>query len=307
MVNLQVRDLPEALGLEVLSGAEELGRKIKVADINRPGLVLAGFLQHFDHQRIQVLGTTEFAYLDTLPAEEAWQRWNILLSLYFPCLVITRGRELDPFWLAAARDKRVPLLRTGQPTTAFIGRLTNFLEEKLAPAATIHGVLVDVHGVGVLITGESGIGKSETALELIKRGHRLVADDAVEVVKIGERLSGRAPEVVRHLLEIRGLGILDIRTLFGAGSVRIEQTIHMVVRLEEWQAGKYYDRLGLDEEKVTLLGSEIPALTIPVRPGRNLAGIIEVAAMNFRLKLLGHNAALELTRRLAALSAQEGV
>lgn len=306
MVELQVRDLPGALGLEVLSGEEELGRQIKVADINRPGLVLAGFLQHFDHQRIQVLGTTEFAYLGTLTAEEAWQRWNILLSLHFPCLIVTRGIAIDSAWLETARGKRVPLLRTGLPTTAFISRLTDFLEEKLAPAATIHGVLVDVHGVGVLITGESGIGKSETALELIKRGHRLVADDAVEVVKIGDRLSGRAPEVVRHLLEIRGLGILDIRTLFGAGAVRIEQTIHMAVRLEEWQEGKYYDRLGLEEDKVTLLGNEIPAITIPVRPGRNLASIIEVAAMNFRLKLLGHNAALELTRRLAALSASEG-
>ncbi|AVX19724.1 MULTISPECIES: HPr(Ser) kinase/phosphatase [Carboxydocella] len=306
MVELKVRDLIKALGLEVLSGEEELGRKLKVADINRPGLVLAGFLQHFDHQRIQVLGTTEFAYLGTLPAEEAWQRWNVLLSLYFPCLIITRGIEIEPTWLEAAREKRIPLLRTPQPTTSFISRLTDFLEERLAPSATIHGVLVDVHGVGVLITGESGIGKSETALELVKRGHRLVADDAVEVIKIGERLSGRAPEVVRHLLEIRGLGILDIRTLFGAGAVRIEQTIHMAIRLEEWQEGKYYDRLGLDEEKVKLLGNEIPGITIPVRPGRNIASIIEVAAMNFRLKLLGHNAALELTRRLAALSLHEG-
>lgn len=301
MADLIVKDLLEPCELQVLKGERGLNKSINIADVNRPGLVLAGYTQHFDKQRIQILGRTELSFLESLDSMEALERWRVLLSLSFPCLIISRGQAIPKNWLELAHEKGLPILQTALPTTRFIGNLTEFLEMRLAPIMIIHGVLMEVYGVGLLITGESSIGKSETALELIKRGHRLVADDAVELRKVGEaRLTGRAPELTRHLMEIRGLGILDIQTLFGTGSVRIEQTVNLTVRLEEWRNDKYYDRVGLDEEKKSYLNVEVPSLTVPVRPGRNLAGILEVAAMNYRLKQLGHNTAQELKERLTS-------
>lgn len=291
---LLVKHLIQPFRLEVLCCADSMERPVTVPDIHRPGLLLAGYLKYFDFQRIQLIGRTELAFLDSLGDKLAKECWTTLCGMEIPCIVITRGLPIAEDWLSIAEKHQVPVLRTTQPTTRFIGKLTDYLERCLAPSITMHAVFVDVHGIGVLITGESGIGKSETALELIKRGHRLVADDAVEVTRVGETtLVARAPEMIRHLMEIRGLGILDIKTLFGAGAVRVCHEIYLVMNLEEWKNDKYYDRLGLDEEKVDILGVAVPCLTVPVRPGRNLASIVEVAAMNYRLRTLGFNSARE--------------
>lgn len=290
--DLLIKEIVDYFCLTALEKDCILDGPVKVPDINRPGLVLAGYLQYFDEQRIQVIGTTETAFLDTLPRSVADERWHAFIQLHFPCLIITRSIELPEAWLQLAANRQLPVFRTHLPTTRFIALLTNYLERRLAPSATIHAVLVDVHGVGTLIIGESGIGKSETALDLIKRGHRLVADDAVDVIRSGEDvLTGSAPEVLRHVMEVRGLGILNVKALFGIGAVRPSQKINLVIRLEEWQQGKAYDRLGLEEEHYEILGVGLPCKTIPVRPGRNLSNIIEVAAMNYRLNKLGYHAA----------------
>lgn len=292
MPDLLLKEIVDYFCLTALEQDCVLDGPVKVPDINRPGLVLAGYLQYFDEQRIQVIGTTETAFLDTLPRSVADERWHAFIQLHFPCLIITRSIELPEAWLQLAASRQLPVFRTHLPTTRFIALLTNYLERRLAPSATIHAVLVDVHGVGTLIIGESGIGKSETALDLIKRGHRLVADDAVDVIRSGEDvLTGSAPEVLRHVMEVRGLGILNVKALFGIGAVRPSQKINLVIRLEEWQQGKAYDRLGLEEEHYEILGVGLPCKTIPVRPGRNLSNIIEVAAMNYRLNKLGYHAA----------------
>ncbi|CUH95825.1 HPr kinase/phosphorylase [Propionispora sp. 2/2-37] len=305
---LFVKDIVEPCGLEVLCGADYLERPVRVSDINRPGLMLAGYLKYFEHQRIQVIGTAELTFLESLGETLAVECWKTLTGLEIPCVIITRGQSLPDEWLKMAEDAHLAVLRTSQPTTRFIGRLTDYLERCLAPSITIHGVLVDVHGIGTLITGDSGIGKSETALELIKRGHRLVADDAVIVTLVSEdTLLGRAPDMIRHLMEIRGLGILDIKTLFGIRAVRLFQEINQTIHLEEWQHGKYYDRLGIDDEKTEILGVSVPKTVIPVRPGRNLAGIVEVAAMNYRLKTLGFHTARDFVTRQTQLQEQEDV
>ena len=245
---------------------------------------------------MQVVGTTELSFLNSLDIQVANERIRALFAFNFPCLVITRSQSVPLQWLETAKQQSLPVLSSPLPTTKFMAQLTAYLEQKLAPSTLIHGELVDMHGVGILIFGESGIGKSETALELVKRGHRLVADDAVEINRSDEaQLSGQALDTIRYLMEIRGLGILDIRALFGIGSVKIHQNINLIIRLEEWQADKNYDRLGIEEETMAILEVVVPYLTIPVRPGRNLAGIIEVAAMNYRLKLMGKNSAKEFT------------
>lgn len=292
MSKLLLKDIVEHFSLEVLDADCVLDTSVRVSDINRPGLVLAGYLQYFDEQRIQIIGTTEVAFLETLEADMAIERWMSFINLYFPCLIITRNMALPTQYLELAAVRQLPIFKTHLPTTRFIAQLTDYLEHKLAPSTTIHAVLVDVHGIGTLIIGESGIGKSETALDLIKRGHRLVADDAVEVVRSDEKvLIGSAPEVLRHIMEVRGLGILNVKALFGIGAVRPSQRINLVIHLEEWQHGKFYDRLGVEEEHYEILGVGLPCKTIPVRPGRNLSNIIEVAAMNYRLHKLGYHAA----------------
>jgi HPr kinase/phosphorylase len=288
-----VQDIIAACHLKIQCGEEYLNREVTVTDINRPGLALAGYLEHFDCQRIQVIGMTELSFLHSLDTHMALNRFGAFIAMGFPCLVITRNLVLPDSWSDLAENGQVLLLNTDLPTTQFISILTDYLDYRLAPSSRIHGVFLDVHGVGVLITGESGVGKSETALELIHRGHRLIADDAVDITRRGpSTLIGTAPDRIRYLIEIRGLGILDVKMLFGTGAIRQSGSIDLVIQLEEWQQGKYYDRLGIDEEKTIILDVPLPYLTIPVRPGRNLAAIVEVAAMNYRQKILGYKPAL---------------
>ncbi|WP_139491229.1 HPr(Ser) kinase/phosphatase [Brevibacillus dissolubilis] len=299
MRKTRVNHLVERFNMKVLSGEENLSREITVTDLNRPGLQLAGYFSHYPQERIQIFGITEMEFLNTLTHEERDQRLRFLMNEETPCLLIARNLEVPVEMIEASAETGVPLLQSPLATTALVSKLTNYLEDKLAPTTTMHGVLTDIYGVGVLITGSSGIGKSETALELVKRGHRLVADDAVEIRQTQEgQLIGSAPELIQHLLEIRGVGIINVMTMFGAGAVRNMKNIAMVVQLELWDQHKQYERLGLDEEKIKIMDTEIPVLTVPVRPGRNLAVIIEVAAMNFRLKRMGYNAAVHFSKRL---------
>jgi HPr kinase/phosphorylase len=296
---VRVSELVQQFHLEIVAGEDGLRRKIVTDDLNRPGLEMAGYFNYYPADRAQILGRTELAFLETLTSEERHDRMERLCHEETPCIIITRGLDAPNELIEIANDRHCPVLRSSVATTILLSRITNFLEKKLAPSATIHGVLVDVYGVGMLITGGSGIGKSETALELVKRGHRLIADDAVEIRQTSDnQLFGTAPELIRHLLEIRGLGILNVMTLFGAGAVRNQTNISLVVKLENWQQDKQYDRLGLDEETTKIIETDVPLLTVPVRPGRNLAVILEVAAMNYRLKRMGYNAALQFTNKL---------
>lgn len=294
-----IKDLVQQFDLEVISGWEGLNREVNVADLYRPGLELTGFFNFYPVERLQLLGKTELAYIQGLTRQERIERFKRLCDPRVPAFIITRGIEAPAELIQSAKENKVPIIRTKMATTRFSSKLTNYLEKWLAPTTTVHGVLVDVYGIGVLITGQSGIGKSETALELVKRGHRLVADDAVEIIQTEEgSLVGHAPELIRYLLEIRGLGIINVMTLFGAGAVRDKKKISLTITLEAWQEKRQYDRLGLDEERIRIMDTELPQLTIPVRPGRNLAVIIEVAAMNFRLKRLGYNAAQHFVQKL---------
>ncbi len=296
---VRVSELVQQFHLEIVAGEDGLRRTIVTDDLNRPGLEMAGYFNYYPADRAQMLGRTELAFLETLTTEERRDRMERLCPEETPCIIVTRGLDIPEELIEIANERHFPVLRSTVATTILLSRITNFLEKKLAPSATIHGVLVDVYGVGMLITGGSGIGKSETALELVKRGHRLIADDAVEIRQTSDNnLFGTAPDLIRHLLEIRGLGILNVMTLFGAGAVRNQTGISLVVKLENWQQDKQYDRLGLDEETTKIIETEVPLLTVPVRPGRNLAVILEVAAMNFRLKRMGYNAALQFTNKL---------
>lgn len=304
--NVKVSELVQQFQLEVIAGEHGLKRTITVDDLNRPGLEMAGYFEYHPQERVQLLGKTELAFFAMLTAEERKERMQRICSDLTPCFVVTRSLEVPQELIDISNEKNLPVLRSSMATTILSSKITGFLERKLAPTATIHGVLCDVYGVGMLITGTSGIGKSETALELVKRGHRLVADDAVEIRQTSDnQLHGTAPELIRHLLEIRGVGIINAMTLFGAGAVRNNKRITLVVRLENWQQDKQYDRLGLDEETTRIIDTDVPLVTIPVRPGRNLAVIIEVAAMNYRLKQMGLNAALQFTNKLTATIAED--
>lgn len=303
---VKVSELVQQFQLEIVSGEDGLRRSITVDDLSRPGLEMAGYFHYYPKERVQILGKTELAFMDTLSNEDRMDRIERLCDDETPCFIITRGLEAPLELIQQSNAKQIPVLRSHVATTILIGRITNFLERKLAPSATIHGVLVDVYGVGILITGGSGIGKSETALELVKRSHRLVADDAVEIRQTSDgQLHGSAPELIRYLLEIRGLGIINVMTLFGAGAIRTMKRISVVIKLENWQPDKQYDRLGLDEETTRIIDTDVPLVTVPVRPGRNLAVIIEVAAMNFRLKRMGYNAALQFTNKLTETIADD--
>lgn len=296
---LKVSELVGRFNMEVISGEEGLKRLIATSDLYRPGLEMAGYFAYHPKERIQMLGKTELSFFEQLPALIKKERMYQLCDAETPCIIVSRGLEVPAELIEASKLTGTPVLRGNNTTTMLSSRVTGFLENRLSPTTTIHGVLVDVYGVGMLITGSSGIGKSETALELVKRGHRLVADDAVEIIQTPDHiLFGTAPELIRHLLEIRGVGIINVMTLFGAGAIRNEKKITVVVRLENWQEDKQYDRLGLDEELTRIIDTDLPLVTIPVRPGRNLAVIIEVAAMNYRLKRMGYNAALQFTNKL---------
>ena len=293
--------------LEKIYITDELEQlNISCCDVNRPGLQIAGFYGYFDNERIQILGKIEHTYLRGLGEEERKRRLFDLMKNGLPMLVFTRELEIFPEVYGYAKEYNIPIMRTAQATSVFMTSLVSYLRTELAERITRHGVLVEVYGEGILIIGESGVGKSETALELVKRGHRLVADDAVEIKKVSAiSLVGTAPEIIRHFIEIRGVGIIDVKRIFGIGSVKDTEKINMVINLEAWVDGKHYDRLGLSDETTEFLGIEIPSLLIPVRPGRNLAIIVEVAAMNNRQKRMGYNAAEELNNRLmTSLQAQ---
>lgn len=296
----KVSDLVHNFNMEIITGEEGLGRQIKVADMYRPGLELAGYFTYHPRERVQILGRTELTFFETLSADERHDRISKLCKVEeTPCFIITRGLHVPEELIRLASEYQMPVLRSHLATTTLVSRITGYLENRLAPTTTIHGVLVEVYGIGMLITGTSGIGKSETALELVKRGHRLIADDAVEIRQTPDHvLIGNAPDLIKHLLEIRGVGIINVMTLFGAGAIRNNKKISLVIKLETWQQDKEYDRLGLDEELTRILETDLPLVTIPVRPGRNLAVIIEVAGMNYRLKRMGYNAALQFTNKL---------
>jgi len=297
---VRTKDIFERLQLELISGEEGINRPISTSDISRPGIEIAGYFEYYPAERIQLLGKTELSFFSELPENERISRMERLCTDITPAIIVTRGLDVPKELIEASERESVPVLRSNMKTTRFSSRLTNFLESKLAPTTAVHGVLVDIYGIGVLITGKSGVGKSETALELVKRGHRLVADDCVEIRQEDQdTLVGASPDLIEHLLEIRGLGIINVMTLFGAGAVRSHKRITMVINLEIWDATKQYDRLGLDEEKMKIIDTDITKITVPVRPGRNLAVIIEVAAMNYRLKRMGVNAAQQFTERLS--------
>ena len=268
---------------------------ITTSEINRPGIVLTGYTDYFDALRIQILGWTEIGFIRSMNEEERDKALDCWLSLRPAAAVVTRGLEIPDYLLEACKKHEVPLLKTEEETSPFLAALIEFLNTELAPRITRHGVLVEVYGEGVLITGESGAGKSETAIELIKRGHRLIADDAVEIRKINDRtLRGNSPSNIRHFVELRGIGIIDARRIFGMGAVKPSEKIDMVIQLEARNSTKDYDRLGLDNEYANILGVKIPAMTVPITPGRNLAVIVETAAMNNRQKKMGYNAAKDL-------------
>lgn len=302
MAKVTANDLLEEFQLEILAGEEGIYRPITTSDISRPGIEMAGFFTYYPAKRLQLLGRTELSFFEQLSNYDKEDRMEKLCTYDTPGIIISRGLEAPKELLAAAEKVGVPLLRSNMTTTRLSSSITTFLDSHLAPMTAVHGVLVDIYGIGVLITGNSGVGKSETALDLVRRGHRLVADDSVEIRQVEEgTLVGRSPELIQHLLEIRGLGIINVMTLFGAGAVRPFKRIALCINLELWDQNKAYDRLGLEEEKMKIIDSEITKLTVPVRPGRNLAVIIEVAAMNFRLKRLGIDAAQEFSERLTSV------
>lgn len=282
--------------LEVVYLPKDAGEiKIKTAEINRPGIVLTGYTDYFDPLRIQILGWTELGFMLNMSDDERNKALGYWLGLKPAAAVITRGLEIPEYFIDACSKYEVPLLKTDEETSPFLAAIIENLNKELAPRITRHGVLVEVYGEGVLITGESGAGKSEAAIELIKRGHRLIADDAVEIRKISDKtLMGNSPSNIRHFVELRGIGIIDARRIFGMGAVKLSEKIDMVIQLEAWDSTKAYDRLGLDNEYANILGVRVPAMTVPITPGRNLAVIVETAAMNNRQKKMGYNAAKDL-------------
>ena len=292
------KDFAAALKLKVIHPQAKNSMPIGVADLCRPGLQFAGYFDVFANERPQVIGKTEMAYLESLPEDVCSARLQRYFSYPIPCIVIARDMECPPMLLDQAKKHDVPVYSTEDETSVFTGKAITYLDEALAPRVTQHGVLVDVFGVGVLITGESGVGKSECALELIKRGHLLVADDVVDIARVGHKLRGESPEIVRDFMELRGIGIVDIKLIFGIGAVMRKKTVDMVIHLEYWTPGKDYDRLGTKDTTMEILGIGVPLINVPVRSGRNLAMIVEIAARNWRLKNEGYSAVTELDRRL---------
>lgn len=297
---VKLTEIVEKMDLKNLTPKVELaGREVNVPDVNRPALQLVGFFDHFDSNRVQIIGNVEYNYLKTLTEEVKTKVYLELLEYKLPCVIFSKSLQPDEIFLDLAEQHDVPVFNTTNRTSAFTAELTRWLNVKLAPCISIHGVLVDVYGVGVLIMGESGIGKSEAALELIKRGHRLVTDDVVEIRKVSDdTLVGSAPDITRHFIELRGIGIVDVKSMFGVQSVRDTQNIDLVITLEDWDRDKEYDRLGLEEEYTEFLGNKVVCHSIPIRPGRNLAIIVESAAVNHRQKQMGYNAAQELYKRV---------
>jgi len=296
----KLSNLIEDLGVDIVYQPADIEEVlIYTGDVHRPGLQLAGFFDHFEPSRIQLIGRMESAYMENLPHDERERKWEALMERGIPALIMCHGSEASSELIDAARKYNVTLLRTEAHTTEIMSAVIRIVKRAVAPRVTWHGVLVEVYGMGLLLLGESGVGKSETAIELLKRGHRLIADDAVEIKAIDVNvIQGAAPELIRHYVEIRGLGVIDVRQIFGFGAIKPYQNIHLVVNLEQWKDGAMYDRLGTEENTIEILGIKVAHVTIPVKPGRNLAIILEVAAMNQRQKFMGYNAAIEFSRQL---------
>ena len=296
---VKIKEIVERFDLEVLYRGTNYDKAfVTMPDLNRPGLQLMGFYDYFDHHRLQVIGKAETMLLAGMEPELRRQRLEGFFQYDIPALIIARDLEVLPECMETAQKYGRTLLRSSRTTVECTSRIIEYLNDRTAPSITRHGVLLDIYGEGVLITGDSGIGKSETAVELVKRGHRLVADDAVDIRKVGNTLMGRAPELIRHYIELRGIGIVDVQQLFGMSAVKHESKIDLVVVLERWQDDKMYDRLGIDTTCTKLMDVSLPEVTIPVMPGRNLAVIVEVAAMNNRHKKYGFNAAVEFTENI---------
>ena len=300
MASVSLTRIIEKMKLENLTPEIDVSSiRITQPDINRPALQMAGYFEHFDATRLQIIGFVEYTYMEGLSQERKREIYGELMTYDIPCIVFCRELKPDPIFMETALEHHVPLLSTRKSTSAFMAEIIRWLNVKLAPCISVHGGLVDVYGEGVLITGESGSGKSEAALELIKRGHRLVTDDVVELRKVSDdTLIGTAPDITKHFIELRGIGIVDVKALFGASSVKDTQNVDLVIRLEDWDKDKEYDRLGLEENYTEYLGNKIVCHNIPIRPGRNLAVICESAAVNHRQKKMGYNAAQELYTRV---------
>src|SRR6056297_6931 len=296
-----IKEIIEGLDLEVVHKTNK-EKSVENSELTRPGLQLAGYFDMFAYERIQIFGKTETNYIETLDVDHKISRMDKIFSYPIPAAIVCSEKEVDEVMIYCAKKHDRYLLKTVESTTKLISRLDKLIESKIAPKVTVHGVMVEVYGIGVLLTGKSGIGKSETALELIKRGHRLVSDDAVTIRQVGNILECASPEVTRHLLEIRGVGILDITHLYGVGSIKVDQMLDVVIHLEEWEEGKDYDRLGFDEKHVSILGKKIQKMVIPVRTGRNIAMIVEVAAMSIRQKVLGYNIEEEYSKRFKKIN-----
>jgi len=298
--SIKLGEIIKEFNLEVLKAAPNYENvPLRTVDVNRPGLPLSGFFEHFDTMRLLLMGLTETTFVANMTPEQRRVSFDRLLSYPVPALIITRGLEAFPECLEMAEKHGRTILRTGAETSTFMSALIGSLYNRLAPCITRSGVMMEIYGEGVLFQGESGVGKSEVAIELIKRGHRIIADDALEIRETTHgMLEATAPELIRHYMELRGIGVIDVRRLFGMGAIKDKQTIDLVITFEPWEDGAVYDRLGLDEHFVEFLGVKVPSLTIPVKPGRNLASIVEVAAMNNRNRKLGHNAAQELSERM---------
>lgn len=298
MKSVSIKEFALNLKLESIVDIDE-ERVITTSEVNRIGLQLVQYYKHFASKRIQIVGNSEYSYLKELESSERRSIADSLMSYDIPCVVFTQNLDVYSEFIDAAKEKEIPIYRTKYYTTKFISKSLDYLDRVLAKTVTIHGVLVDVYGIGILITGKSGIGKSETALELIKRGHRFIGDDAITIRKKGEEsLVGEAPNIIRNLLEIRGIGIIDVSKLYGIGSVREEKVIDLVIEFDEWDKTRNYDRLGLESKNTEILDFEVAKLEIPVKPGRNLAMIVEAAAINHRQKRMGFNAAAELEDRM---------
>lgn len=298
--SVKLTDIIKEFDLEVLSGSSHMDDiEIYSDDVNRPALQMAGFFEYFDPTRLQIIGKSEQAFIHRFTSEKRILVFDKIFAQGIPALIITRGMDPYPECMRIAKKYDIPLLRSQDPSSYFTSALVASLKLSLAPRITRHGVLVEVYGEGVLLLGESGVGKSETAIELVKRGHRLIADDAVELKRASTTaLVGTAPELIRHYIELRGIGIIDVRKLFGIGAVKMSEKVDLIINIELWNEDTVYDRLGLENQFMEILGVKIPALTVPVKPGRNLAVIIEVAAMNNRQKKMGYNGAQEFTDRL---------
>ena len=295
----RLSDLVEEFNMEILTKAPNYTTQtVTISDVNRPAVQLVGFYKYFEPMRLQILGKAEMVFLQAMMQEKRRAVLESLLRCEIPALIIARNMEVFPELIELAEKHGRTLLRIDKTTVDATSEIIDYLNKKLAPQITRHGVLMNINGQGVLLLGDSGIGKSETAIELLKRGHRLVADDAVEIRRVSTSLYGTAPEIIQHYMEIRGVGVVDVQQLFGMGAVQFDTEIDLVIQLEQWQDGKFYDRLGLGEETYEMLGVKLPYMTIPVRPGRNLAGIVEIATMKNRQMKYGYNPARDFVSRL---------